>query len=56
MLVAENLEMTFGGLRAVGGVSFSVRQGEIVGMIGPNGAGKTTCFQMVSGFLKPTAG
>ncbi|MBM3557167.1 MAG: ABC transporter ATP-binding protein [Alphaproteobacteria bacterium] len=48
--------MTFGGLRAVGGVSFSVRQGEIVGMIGPNGAGKTTCFQMVSGFLKPTAG
>ena len=38
------------------GVSFTVREGEIVGLIGPNGAGKTTLFNLVTGFLAPTAG
>ncbi len=56
MLTADNLVMRFGGLLAVDGVSFEVEQGAIVGMIGPNGAGKTTIFQMISGFLQPSAG
>ena len=46
----------FKGLKAVQGVSFEVRCGEIVGLIGPNGAGKTTLLTLLSGFLAPTAG
>ena len=45
-----------GGLRAVHDVSFEVEQGEILGFIGPNGSGKTTTMNLVTGFLKPTAG
>ena len=56
MLDVSDLTRTFGGLRAVDGVSFSVREGEIAGLIGPNGAGKTTVFNLVTGFLAPTAG
>ena len=52
----ENLSMTFGGLKAVDGLSFDVRQGEIFGLIGPNGAGKTTVFNCITQFYKPTAG
>ena len=46
----------FGGLRALSGVSFNVREKEIVGIIGPNGAGKTTLFNVISGIFKPTFG
>jgi branched-chain amino acid transport system ATP-binding protein len=56
VLEVSGLSRTFGGLRAVDGVSFDVREGEIVGLIGPNGAGKTTLFNLVTGFLAPTAG
>jgi branched-chain amino acid transport system ATP-binding protein len=56
VLEVAGLTRTFGGLRAVDGVSFAVREGEIVGLIGPNGAGKTTLFNLVTGFLAPTAG
>ena len=42
---------SFGGIRAVDGVSFEVHQGQIVGMIGPNGAGKTTVLDIISGFV-----
>ncbi len=56
LLEVRNLSRHFGGLRAVDGVSFQVHEGEILGLIGPNGAGKTTVFNLVSGFLKPTAG
>lgn len=55
-LKVEGLSKFFGGLRAVYDVSFEVEQGEILGFIGPNGSGKTTTMNLVTGFLKPTAG
>src|ERR1051325_471463 len=56
LLEAHHLTKHFGGLPAVSRVDISVAEGEIVGLIGPNGAGKTTCFNLLSGFLPPTAG
>jgi branched-chain amino acid transport system ATP-binding protein len=56
LLEARNLSKHFGGLAAVNGLDLTVETGEIVGMIGPNGAGKTTCFNLLSGFLRPTSG
>ena len=56
MLDVRSLRKTFGGITAVNDVSFEVRRGEILSLIGPNGAGKTTCFNLITGFLKPTAG
>ncbi len=50
-LEVVNLSKKFGGLEALGRISFSVLPGEIVGIIGPNGAGKTTLFNCISGFL-----
>jgi len=47
---------TFGGLRAVGDVTFDVPEGSIFGLIGPNGAGKTTVFNIITGVYKPDAG
>ena len=55
-LKVENLSISFGGLRALGGVSFEVRPGEIYSIIGPNGAGKTTVFNCISGIYKPNEG
>src|SRR6267143_2605719 len=56
LLETQNLTKRFDGLAAVNGVDLTVEPGEIVGLIGPNGAGKTTCFNLLSGFLRPTAG
>jgi branched-chain amino acid transport system ATP-binding protein len=56
LLKVENISKSFGGLKAVQNVSFSVNSGEILGIIGPNGAGKTTLFHLISGFLLPDAG
>lgn len=56
LLEVENLTKQFGGLTAVSQVSFSVADGEIVGLIGPNGAGKTTTFNLLTGFETPTDG
>jgi branched-chain amino acid transport system ATP-binding protein len=55
-LKIENLSISFGGLKALSDVSFSVEKGEIYSMIGPNGAGKTTVFNCISGLYKPTGG
>jgi branched-chain amino acid transport system ATP-binding protein len=52
----RGLTRHFGGLRAVAGLDFTVREGEILGLIGPNGAGKTTVFNLVTGFVRPSAG
>jgi branched-chain amino acid transport system ATP-binding protein len=56
VLVVEGLFKRFGGFTAVNHVSFTVDQGEILGLIGPNGSGKSTIFNMLSGTLPPTAG
>jgi ABC-type branched-subunit amino acid transport system ATPase component/ABC-type branched-subunit amino acid transport system permease subunit len=56
LLRAENLRRYFGGVKAVDGVSFSVRAGETLGLIGPNGAGKTTLFELLGGFTRPDSG
>lgn len=56
MLQVSGLTKHFSGLAAVSDLSFSIREGEIVGLIGPNGAGKTTTFNLISGFILPSAG
>jgi branched-chain amino acid transport system ATP-binding protein len=56
ILEVKNLTKRFGGLAAVADVSFSVRDGGIIGLIGPNGAGKTTIFNLITGVYKVTEG
>jgi branched-chain amino acid transport system ATP-binding protein len=56
LLEVERLTKRFGGLTANEDVSFTVAEGEIVGLIGPNGAGKTTVFNSLAGFFSPTSG
>ncbi len=56
VLDVQGLCMYFGGVKAVDGLSFQVKKGEIFGLIGPNGAGKTTVFNCITQFYKPTAG
>jgi branched-chain amino acid transport system permease protein len=56
IVIVQGLSKSFGGLRAVADVSFTVREGEILGIIGPNGAGKTTLFNLLNGFLERGAG
>lgn len=56
LLKIEGLCKSFGGLKAIRDLDFEVEEGEIVGLIGPNGSGKTTALNLLTGFLKPTAG
>jgi branched-chain amino acid transport system ATP-binding protein len=56
LLRVSGLQMRFGGLLAVDGVTFDVQRHEVFAIIGPNGAGKTTVFNCVGGFYRPTAG
>ena len=56
MLTIKNLRKSFGGVRAVNGVSFEVKEKNIVALIGPNGAGKSTVLNLISGNLTPDAG
>ena len=55
-LAVRNLSKSYGGVRALAGVSFDVSAGEIVALIGPNGAGKTTCFNALNGQVAPDSG
>lgn len=56
IMSVQALNKYFGGVAAISGVSFEMRQGEILGLIGPNGAGKTTLLSLLTGFLKPDSG
>lgn len=56
ILSVRNIDKSFGGIRAVRGVSFDVHKGEILGLIGPNGSGKSTLFNCILGQLSPEAG
>jgi branched-chain amino acid transport system ATP-binding protein len=56
ILQVEHLSMKFGGLVAIGDLSFEAKRGEITALIGPNGAGKTTVFNCITGFYKPSEG
>ena len=56
MIEVKGLVKTYGTKRAVDGVSFAVKRGDILGFLGPNGAGKSTTMKMITGFLRPDAG
>jgi branched-chain amino acid transport system ATP-binding protein len=56
LLELHDVSKRFGGLMAVGHMSFALEKGEILGLIGPNGAGKTTLFNLVNGYFRPTSG
>jgi branched-chain amino acid transport system ATP-binding protein len=56
LLELKNTTIRFGGLVAVGDVSFEIGEGDLFGLIGPNGAGKTTCFNLITGVYEPTSG
>jgi branched-chain amino acid transport system ATP-binding protein len=56
MLEIDNIDVHYGGIHALRGVSLKVEQGEIVTLIGANGAGKTTTLRAISGLLKPSKG
>jgi branched-chain amino acid transport system ATP-binding protein len=56
LFAADELQINFGGIRALDGVSFTVRPGEVFTIIGPNGAGKTTIFNLISRIYDPSGG
>ena len=56
MIDVKGLVKTYGSKRAVDGVSFSVKRGDILGFLGPNGAGKSTTMKMITGYLRPDSG
>ncbi len=56
LLAVEDVSLSFGGVRALTGVSFDIRKGEIRAIIGPNGAGKTSMLNVVNGFYQPNSG
>jgi branched-chain amino acid transport system ATP-binding protein len=56
LLSVENVSLSFGGVRALTGVSFDIRKGEVRAIIGPNGAGKTSMLNVINGFYHPQEG
>ena len=56
LVEVKNLEKKYGSKEAVKGISFNIKQNEILGLLGPNGCGKTTTIGMMLGLLKPTDG
>ena len=55
-IAINNLSKSYGAIRALSGVSFSVSAGEVIGLLGPNGAGKTTLMKILTGYLEPDDG
>ncbi|HEY2256940.1 MAG TPA: ABC transporter ATP-binding protein, partial [Variovorax sp.] len=56
VLSLSNVELSFGGVRAIAGLDLEIRPGEVHGLIGPNGSGKTTTLNVISGYYAPQAG
>lgn len=56
LLSVDSLVKRFGGFRALDGVTFHVKAGEVLGLVGPNGSGKTTCINVISGLYAPDGG
>jgi branched-chain amino acid transport system ATP-binding protein len=56
MLAVSDLTIAFGGVTAVSGMTFDLREGEVLSLIGPNGAGKTSAFNAITGYLRPVSG
>jgi branched-chain amino acid transport system ATP-binding protein len=56
LLTVSGLVKRFGGFQALGGASFDVRPGEVLGLVGPNGSGKTTCINVITGLYRPDGG
>ena len=56
LVEADNLCRSFGPVKALDGLTFSVEQGEIFGLMGPDGSGKTTCLRILCGLMQPTSG
>ena len=56
IIECRDVKRHFGGIRALDGVSFTVAEGELIGLVGPNGSGKTTLVNLLSGALRPTSG
>ena len=56
VLEVKKISKNFGGIQALTDVSFSIEQGEVIGLIGPNGAGKTTMFNMITAMFPPSSG
>lgn len=56
LIAVSDLTKHYGAIRAVDGISFEVRRGDVLGFLGPNGAGKTTAMKMITGFLEPDRG
>ncbi len=56
MLKIENLDVFYGGIHALKGISFNIEEGQIVTLIGSNGAGKTTILKVISGIVKQKNG
>ena len=56
MLDVDAVQLSFRGVRALGGISLELREGEVLGIIGPNGSGKSTLFNVITGIYQPDAG
>src|SRR5256885_11398253 len=56
VLECRDIELSFGGLRALKGLSFDINKGEIFGLVGPNGSGKTSMVNVITGFYRPQSG
>ena len=56
ILEVNDISVTFGGIKAVDGASFTLNQGELIGFVGPNGAGKSTLMKVLTGVVAPKSG